>query len=56
MLDPSIFPYKALSTRQKAIVPIAAFAAASDLPRLAAALNQDLYAGLTVSDVREILM
>lgn len=45
-----------LSTRQQAIVPIAAFAAAGDMARLNGALNQGLDAGLTASDVREILV
>ncbi|WP_254220308.1 carboxymuconolactone decarboxylase family protein [Burkholderia multivorans] len=45
-----------LSARQQAIVPIAAFAAAGDLAKLNAALNQGLDAGLTVSDAREILV
>jgi len=45
-----------LSTRQQAIVPIAAFAAAGDMTRLSGALNHGLDGGLTVSDVREILV
>lgn len=45
-----------LTTRQQAIVPIAAFAAAGDMPKLSAALNQGLNAGLTVSDAKEILV
>ncbi|WDR86301.1 carboxymuconolactone decarboxylase family protein [Burkholderia ambifaria] len=45
-----------LSTRQQAIVPIAAFAAKGDLARLNGALNQGLDAGLTVTDVREVLV
>lgn len=45
-----------LSARQQAIVPIAAFAAAGDMAKLSAALNQGLDAGMTVSDVREILV
>lgn len=45
-----------LSARQQAIVPIAAFTATGDLPRLHAALNQGLDAGLTVSDAKEILV
>lgn len=49
-------PSDALSTSQQAIVPIAAFAAAGDMPRLNAALNQGLDAGLTISDAREVLV
>jgi 4-carboxymuconolactone decarboxylase len=45
-----------LSARQQAIVPIAALAAAGDISRLGTALNQGLDAGLTVSDVREVLV
>ena len=45
-----------LSVAQQAIVPIAALAAAGDMPRLNAALNQGLDAGLTVSEAREVLV
>lgn len=45
-----------LTARQQAIVPIAAFAAAGDIAKLNAALNQGLDAGLTVSDAKEILV
>ena len=45
-----------LSARQQAIVPIAALAAAGDIARLGAALNQGLDAGLTVSEVKEVLV
>ncbi|GHH50630.1 carboxymuconolactone decarboxylase [[Pseudomonas] boreopolis] len=45
-----------LSIRQQAIVPIGAFAAAGDIAKLNAALNQGLDAGLTVSDTKEILV
>lgn len=45
-----------LSARQRAIVPIAAFAAAGDISRLSAALHQGLDAGLTVSDAKEVLV
>jgi len=45
-----------LSARQQAIIPIAAYASAGDLAKLAVALNQGLDAGLTVSDAREILV
>ena len=45
-----------LSARQQAIPLIAAAMAVSDMPRLNAALNQGLDAGLTVSETREILV
>lgn len=45
-----------LSARQQAIPLIASFMAASDMPRLNAALNQGLDAGLTVSECKEILV
>ena len=45
-----------LSVRQQAIVPIAAFAAAGDIPRLGQALNTGLDSGLTVNDTKEILV
>lgn len=45
-----------LSSRQAAIVPIAAFAAAGDIARLNAALERGLDAGMTVSDAKEILV
>lgn len=45
-----------LSARQQAIPLIGAFLAASDMPRLNGALNQGLDAGLSVSEVREVLV
>ena len=42
--------------RQQAIVPIAAWGAAGDMSRLAAALNQGLDAGLTVNEAKEVLV
>jgi len=45
-----------LSARQQAIPLIAAFMATSDMPRLDAALNQGLDAGLTVSEAKEIMV
>lgn len=45
-----------LTARQQAIVPVAALAAAGDMAKLNASLNQGLDAGLTVSDAKEILV
>lgn len=45
-----------LTDRQQAIAPIAAFAAAGDMPGLDAALNKGLNAGLSIGDAREILV
>ena len=45
-----------LSTKQRAIAPIAAATAGGDMPKLAAALNAGLDAGLSVSDTKEILV
>jgi alkylhydroperoxidase/carboxymuconolactone decarboxylase family protein YurZ len=45
-----------LSARQQAIPPIAAFMASSNMEKLHQALNQGLDAGLTVSEVKEILV
>ncbi|HSI51907.1 MAG TPA: carboxymuconolactone decarboxylase family protein [Ideonella sp.] len=45
-----------LSIRQQAIIPIAAFGATGDMPRLVVALNQGLDAGMTVNDAKEVLI
>jgi len=45
-----------LSPKQRAIPLMAAFMATSDMPRLNAALNQGLDAGLTVSEAKEVLV
>lgn len=47
---------ESLTARQQAIVPIGAFAAAGDMAKLNAALNQGLDAGMTISDTKEILV
>ena len=49
-------PSDSLSVRQQAIVPIAAHAAAGDMARLNAALNQGLDHGMTISDAKEVLV
>jgi Uncharacterized homolog of gamma-carboxymuconolactone decarboxylase subunit len=45
-----------LTAKQKSIVPIAAFTATGDMPRLDTALREGLDAGLTVSEIKEILV
>lgn len=47
---------QALSTRQKGIIPIAAFTANGDIEKLKTALNEGLNAGLTVNEIKEILV
>jgi 4-carboxymuconolactone decarboxylase len=47
---------QALSAKQQAIPLIASFMAASDMPKLNAALNQGLDAGLTISETKEVLV
>jgi alkylhydroperoxidase/carboxymuconolactone decarboxylase family protein YurZ len=46
----------ALSQRQQGIIPIAAFTADGDMDRLKPALNQGLDAGLTVNEIKEVLV
>lgn len=45
-----------LSAKQQAIPLIAAFMAASDMPKLNTALNQGLDAGLTINEAKEVLV
>lgn len=45
-----------LEARQQAIIPIGAFGAAGDMARLDTAIAAGLDAGLTVSDIRELLV
>jgi alkylhydroperoxidase/carboxymuconolactone decarboxylase family protein YurZ len=45
-----------LSARQKGIVPIAAFTASGDMEKLNTALNEGLDAGLTVNEIKEVLV
>jgi 4-carboxymuconolactone decarboxylase len=45
-----------LSAKQQAIPLIASFMAVSDMPKLNAALNQGLDAGLTISETKEVLV
>lgn len=54
--DVSAAASQSLSAKQQVIIPVAAFAAAGDMPRLNTALNQALDAGLTVQDGKEVLV
>ena len=47
---------KALSTQQQSIIPIAAFTASGNLEKLKSALHAGLDAGLTVNEIKEILV
>jgi quercetin dioxygenase-like cupin family protein/alkylhydroperoxidase/carboxymuconolactone decarboxylase family protein YurZ len=46
----------ALNGRQRAIIPIAAFIAEGDLEKLQSAFNEGLNAGLTVNEIKEIII
>lgn len=45
-----------LSTTQRSIVPISAFAAVGDIPKLNLSLNHGLDSGMSISDAREVLV
>jgi 4-carboxymuconolactone decarboxylase len=45
-----------LSAKQRGIVPIAAFTATGDLEKLKTALNEGLNAGLTINEIKEVLV
>jgi alkylhydroperoxidase/carboxymuconolactone decarboxylase family protein YurZ len=47
---------QALSTKQQSMIPIAAFTANGDLDKLRPALQDGLEAGLTVNEIKEILV
>jgi 4-carboxymuconolactone decarboxylase len=47
---------QALSAKQQSIIPIAAFTANGDMEKLRTALNEGLDAGLTVNEIKEILV
>lgn len=46
----------ALTPRQQALIPIAAFAAAGDIPQLNTALAEGLDNGVSISDAKEVLV
>lgn len=45
-----------LSSRQQAIVPVAAYAAAGDMTKLSTALHKSLDAGVTINELKEVLV
>ena len=45
-----------LNAKQQSLIPIAAFTAKGDLERLSVALNEGLEAGLTINEVKEVLV
>ena len=47
---------QALNAKQQSIIPIAAFTANGNIEKLKTALNQGLDAGLTVNEIKEILV
>ena len=47
---------QALSQKRQCIIPIAAFTADGDINRLKPALNQGLDAGLTINEIKEVLV
>jgi 4-carboxymuconolactone decarboxylase len=47
---------QALSSKQRSIIPIAAFTANGDLQKLKTALNEGPDAGLTINEIKEILI
>ncbi len=47
---------QALNAKQQSIIPIAAFTANGDLDKLKTALQEGLVAGLTVNEIKEILV
>ena len=49
-------PEKTLNAKQQSIVPIAAYTAKGDLQHLKPALNEGLDAGLTINEIKEIIV
>ena len=47
---------KALTVKQQSIIPIAAYTANGDLLQLKSALNQGLDAGLTINEIKEVIV
>lgn len=56
LLEAQTMKNEGLNAKQKSIVPIAAFTASGDLEKLKPALNEGLDAGLTVNEIKEVLV
>jgi 4-carboxymuconolactone decarboxylase len=54
--DDNMEKHHALDKRQRSIIPIAAFTAEGDIDRLKPALERGLDAGLTVNEIKEVLV
>ena len=54
--EPAMGKIAELSQRQQGIIPIAAFTADGDIDRLTVALNQGLDDGLSVNEIKEVLV
>ena len=48
--------HKSLSIQEKSIITVSSFTANGDLPKLKTALNEGLQAGLTVNEIKEVLV
>lgn len=48
--------HDALNTRQKSMIPIASLTATGDLEQLKSALNEGLDAGLTINEIKEVIV
>jgi alkylhydroperoxidase/carboxymuconolactone decarboxylase family protein YurZ len=55
-MDATAAASETLTSRQQALVPIAAFATSGDIARLNSALEQGLDAGVTISGAKEVLV
>ena len=49
-------PDNMLSTKEKCIIPIAAYTSKGELKRLKSALNEGLDAGLTINEIKEVMV
>ena len=56
ILEAQTVKSEGLNAKQEKIVTIAAFTAKGDLPKLKTALNEGLDAGLTINEIKEILV